>query len=80
MQKEQREKEEENFLRNLTWGRKEPDNQIQETPRIPKKMNLKRPTPRPIINNMSKFKDKETIKSSKKKKKQPHNLLHTREP
>ena len=38
---------------------KEISSQIQETQRVPKKMNLKRPTPRYTIIQLSKVKDKE---------------------
>ena len=39
----------------------ERDTQVQEAPKVPKKMNPKRPTPRHIIINMPKVKDKESI-------------------
>ena len=38
---------------------KDIDMQVQEAQRIPNKMNTKRPTPRYIITNMPKFKDKQ---------------------
>ena len=53
----------ENFL-NLV---KEIDIQVQEAQKIPNKMNPKRRTPRYIIINMPKVKDRENLKSSKRK-------------
>ena len=53
----------ENFL-NLV---KEIDIQVQEAQKIPNKMNPKRHTPRYIIINMPKVKDRENLKSSKRK-------------
>ena len=53
----------ENFL-NLV---KEIDIQVQEGPRVPNKMNLKRHASRHIIIKMSKVKYKKRIKSSKRK-------------
>ena len=38
---------------------KKKDTQVQETQRVPNKMDAKRPTPRHIIIKMPKFKDKE---------------------
>ena len=53
----------ENFL-NLM---KKIDIQVQEAERVPNKMNANRPTPRYIIIKMPKVKDKENLKSSKRK-------------
>ena len=53
----------ENFL-NLV---KEIDIQIQEAERVPNKVDLKRTTLRHIIIKMSKVKDKEDLKSRKRK-------------
>uniref|UniRef100_A0A9L0TL94 L1 transposable element RRM domain-containing protein n=1 Tax=Equus caballus TaxID=9796 RepID=A0A9L0TL94_HORSE len=47
--------------------RKETDIQIQETQTAPNKRSTKRPTPRHIIIKMSKIKDRENSKSSKRK-------------
>ena len=41
--------------------------QVQEAQRIPNKMNTKRTTPRHIIIKMPKIKDKENLKSNKRK-------------
>ena len=41
--------------------------QVQEAQRVPNKMDAKRPTPRHIIIKMSKVKERENLKSSKKK-------------
>ena len=46
---------------------KEIDMQVQETQTVPNKMDAKRPTPRHIIIKMPKVKDKENLKSSKRK-------------
>ena len=46
---------------------KEIDTQVQEAQRVPNKMDAKRPTPRYIIINMPNVKDKENLKSSKRK-------------
>ena len=46
---------------------KEIDMQVQEAQRDPNKMDAKRPTPRHIIIKMPKVKDKENLKSSKRK-------------
>ena len=46
---------------------KEIDIQVQEVQRVPNKMNPKRPTPRHIIIKMQKLKDRENLKSSKRK-------------
>ena len=46
---------------------KEIDEQVQVPERIPNKMDTKRPTQRHIIIKMLKVKDKENIKSSKRK-------------
>ena len=46
---------------------KEIDIQVQEAQRVPNKLDPKRTTPRHIIITMPKFKDKENLKSSKKK-------------
>ena len=46
---------------------KELDIQAQEALRVPNKMDTKRTTPRHIIIKMSKVKDKENLKSSKRK-------------
>ena len=55
---------------------KETDIQIQETQRVPNKMNLKRPTIKLIIIKTSKVKDKEGILKQKEK----NNLLCIGEP
>ena len=47
---------------------KEIDIQVQEAPKVPKKMNPKRPTPRHIIINMPKVKDKESILKATREK------------
>ena len=44
--------------------------QVQETQRVPIKMNPKRPTPRHIIIKMVKFKDKERILKAAREKQQ----------
>ena len=41
--------------------------QIQEAQRVPNKMDAKRPTPRHITVKMPKVKNKENLKSSKRK-------------
>ena len=46
---------------------KEIDMQVQEAQGVPNKMDAKRPTPRHIIIKMSKVKDRENLKSSKRK-------------
>ena len=46
---------------------KEIDIQVQEAVTVPNKLNPKRAIPRHIIITMPKFKDKENLKSSKKK-------------
>ena len=46
---------------------KEIDIQVQETQRVPNKLDPKRTTPRHIIIKMAKVKDKENLKSSKRK-------------
>ena len=46
---------------------KEIDMQVWETQRVPNKMNAKRPTPRYIIIKTPKVKDKENLKSRKRK-------------
>ena len=46
---------------------KEIDMQVQEAQRVPNKMDAKRSTPRHIIIKMPKVKDKENLKSSKRK-------------
>ena len=46
---------------------KEIDIQVQEAQRVSNKMDAKRTTPRHIIIKMSKVKDKENLKSSKRK-------------
>ena len=46
---------------------KEIDIQVQEAQGVPNKMNLKLPTPRQIIIKTPRFKDKENLKSSKRK-------------
>ena len=43
------------------------DMQIQEAQRVPNKMDIKRPTPKHITIKMTKVKDKENLKSSKRK-------------
>ena len=50
---------------------KEIDIQVQEAPRIPNRMNQKRPTPRHIIIKMPKVKDKERILKAAGEKKLP---------
>ena len=45
---------------------KEIDIQVQEAQRVPNKLDLKRATERHIIIKMSKVKNKETLKSSKR--------------
>ena len=47
---------------------KEIDIQVQETQRIPDKLDPKRTTPRPIIIKMPKVKDKEKILKSAREK------------
>ena len=47
---------------------KETDVQIQEAQRVPNKMDAKRPTPRNIIIEMPKVKDKERILKAARKK------------
>ena len=49
---------------------KEIDIQVQEAQKVPNKMDTKRSTPTHIIIKMSKVKDKENLKSSKKKSSQ----------
>ena len=46
---------------------KEIDMQVQEAQTVPNKMDVKRPTPRHIIIKIPKVKDKERIKSNKRK-------------
>ena len=46
---------------------KERDMQVWEAQRIPTKMDAKRPTPKHIIIKMPKVKDKENLKSNKRK-------------
>ena len=46
---------------------KEIDMQVQEAKRVPNKIDAKRLTPRHIIIKMSKVKDKENLKGSKRK-------------
>ena len=53
----------ENFLNMV----KEIDIQVQEAERVPNKVDLKRTTLRHIIIKMSKVKDKEDLKSRKRK-------------
>ena len=47
---------------------KEIDMQVQETQRVPNKMDTKRPTPRHIIIKRPKVKDKEKLLKARKKK------------
>ena len=47
---------------------KEIDMQVQETQRVPTKMDAKRPTPRHIIIKMLKIKDKERILKAAREK------------
>ena len=47
---------------------KEIDIQVQETQRVPSKLDPKRTTPRHIIIKMPKFKDKETILKAAREK------------
>ena len=49
---------------------KEIDMQVQETDRVPNKMDTKRPTPRHIIIKMSKVKDKKRILEAAREKRQ----------
>ena len=46
---------------------KEIDMQVQEVQRVPNKLDEKRPTPRHIIIKTPEVKDKENLKSSKRK-------------
>ena len=46
---------------------KEIDRQVQEALRVPDKMDAKKPTPRHIIMKMPKVKNKENLKSNKRK-------------
>ena len=46
---------------------KEIDIQVQEVQRVPNKKSPKRPTPRHIIIKMTKVKNREILKSSKRK-------------
>ena len=46
---------------------KELDMQVLEAQRVPNRMDAKRPTPRHIIIKMSTVKDKENLKSGKRK-------------
>ena len=46
---------------------KEIDIQVQEVQRVPNKLDPKRSTPRHLIIKMQKIKDKENLKSSKRK-------------
>ena len=46
---------------------KEIDMEVQETQRVPNKMDSKRPTPRHIIIKMPNVKDTKTLKRSKRK-------------
>ena len=46
---------------------KEIDMQVQETQRVPNKLDPKRTIPRHIITKIPKVKDKENLKSSKRK-------------
>ena len=46
---------------------KEIDMQVQEAQRVPNKMAAKRPTPRHIIIKMPMVKDRDNLKSSKRK-------------
>ena len=48
---------------------KDIDIQVQEAPRIPNKMDAKRPIPRHIIVKMPKVKDKERILKAAREKK-----------
>ena len=50
---------------------KEIDIQVQEAQRVPNKLDLKRATERHIIIKMSKVKNKENLKSSKRKAELP---------
>ena len=54
----------ENFL-NLV---KEKDTEVQETQRVPNKLDPKSPTPRHIIIKMTRLKDKEKILNAARKK------------
>ena len=46
---------------------KERDMQVWEAQRVPNKMDAKKPTPRHIIMKMPKVKNKENLKSNKRK-------------
>ena len=46
---------------------KEIDRQVKEAQRVPVMMDAKRPTPKHIIIKMPKVKDKENLKSNKRK-------------
>ena len=48
---------------------KEIDMQVQETQRVPNKVDAKRPTPRHILIKMPKVKDKETVLKTAREKK-----------
>ena len=73
MPEEEEEKEIENLLKKIMKGNlpnlvKEIDIQVQEAQRVPNKLDPKRNTPRHIIVKMPKFKDKERILKSIKRK------------
>ena len=75
-QKEEREQEIENLFEKIMTQNflnlvKEIDIQVQETQRVPNKMNPKRPTPRHIIIKMPKVSDKERILKAAKEKEFP---------
>ena len=55
------------MMKNFLYLVKEIDIQVQEAQRVPNKMDTKRSTPIHIIIKMSKVKDKENLKSSKRK-------------
>ena len=48
--------------------KKETDIQVQQTQRVPNKLNQNRPTPRHIIIQMTKFRDKERILKAAREK------------
>ena len=63
--------EEEQEIENFPNLAKEINVQVQEAERVPNKMNPKRTTPRHIIIKMSRVKDKDNLKSSKRKTELP---------
>ena len=63
------------IAKNIPNMGKEPLTQIQEAQRVPYKINPRRNTPRHILIELTKIKDKEKILKASREKKQ-----HTREP